>query len=103
METDRSAPDTQVETWYNLSYTTAVKTAISIPDRLFEAAERLAQRLGITRSELYQKAVAAFVESHETQAVTDALNGIYGPEPDAGKLDPGLDLLQILSLPRDDW
>ena len=34
-----------------------MKTAISIPDEVFRSAERLAQRLGVSRSELYAKAV----------------------------------------------
>ncbi len=89
--------------WYNLSYTGAVKTAISIPDVLFEAAERLARRLGITRSELYQKAVAAFVEKHEARVVTDALDELYGRKPDIATLDRGVEALQTLSLPEDDW
>lgn len=89
--------------WYNLSYTHAVKTAISIPDALFEAAEGLARRLGITRSELYQKAVAALVEKHEARAVTDALDELYGRKPDIATLDPGVEALQTLSLPKDDW
>jgi mRNA-degrading endonuclease toxin of MazEF toxin-antitoxin module len=33
-----------------------VKTAISIPDPLFDAAERLAKRLRIARSQLYCRA-----------------------------------------------
>ncbi len=88
---------------YNLSYTQAVKTAISIPDALFEAAERLAQRLGLSRSELYQKAVAAFVEKHDAGLVTDALNDVYGPNPDVSRLDAGVEALQAFSLPEDKW
>ena len=88
---------------YNLSYTAVVKTAISIPDALFEAAERLAQRLGLSRSELYQKAVAAFVEKHDAGLVTDALNDVYGPNPDASRLDAGVEALQAFSLPEDKW
>ncbi len=89
--------------WYNFSYTTAVKTAISIPDALFKAAEGLARRLGITRSKLYQEAVAAFIEEHQAQAVTDALDELYGRKPDIATLDRCVEALQTLSLPEDDW
>ncbi len=89
--------------WYNFSYTIAVKTAISIPDALFKAAEGLARRLGITRSKLYQEAVAAFVEKHEARAVTDALDELYGRKPDIATLDRCVEALQTLSLPEDDW
>jgi metal-responsive CopG/Arc/MetJ family transcriptional regulator len=43
-------------------YTSSLKTAISIPDNLFEAADKVARRLGISRSELYQRAIARFLE-----------------------------------------
>jgi metal-responsive CopG/Arc/MetJ family transcriptional regulator len=38
-----------------------VKTAISIPDDLFEQAERVAARRGCTRSRLYADALAALI------------------------------------------
>jgi hypothetical protein len=34
-----------------------MKTAISIPDAIFEQAEELAQKQGLSRSELYTKAI----------------------------------------------
>lgn len=48
-----------------------MKTAISIRDELFEAAERTAKVLGISRSELYTKAVGEFVERHADERVTE--------------------------------
>jgi len=39
-----------------------VKTAISIPDRVFRSAEQLAARLGVSRSELYSKALISLIE-----------------------------------------
>ena len=35
-----------------------MKTAISLPDELFAAAEKLAERLGVSRSQLYATALA---------------------------------------------
>jgi metal-responsive CopG/Arc/MetJ family transcriptional regulator len=40
-----------------------MKTAISIPDQVFKSAEVLASRLGISRSELYAKAIEAYVSN----------------------------------------
>ena len=54
-----------------------MKTAISIPDTLFEAAERMAHRLAISRSELYARAMAEYLEQHRYQNVTKALNKVY--------------------------
>jgi metal-responsive CopG/Arc/MetJ family transcriptional regulator len=78
-----------------------VKTAISIPDATFEAAERVARRLAVSRSELYTRAVAHFVAEHSTEGVTAALDRVYGEEPSA--VDPHLAELQRLSLPDDEW
>jgi hypothetical protein len=41
-----------------------MKTAISLPDDIFEIAERLAAQRGISRSELYTTALRAYLEEH---------------------------------------
>lgn len=80
-----------------------MKTAISIPDTMFEAAERMARRLGISRSQLFQRAVARFIEEQRKLGVTETLDEIYGDTPAASRLDPILSRLQLASLPREDW
>ena len=79
-----------------------MKTVISLPDDLFRAAERTAKRMGLSRSELVQRALAAFLERNSDALVTDALNEIYEPG-NRGSLDPMLDRLQRMSLPREKW
>jgi metal-responsive CopG/Arc/MetJ family transcriptional regulator len=86
---------------YNPSYTQAVKTAISIADEVFDEAERLSKRLGMSRSELYTKAVAVFVRAQRGKGVKQALDAVYGSE--SSKLDPMLEKLQAASLPREEW
>ena len=51
-----------------------MKTAVSIPDDVFEEAERLARRMKKSRSELYSRAVADFVARHAQDRVTEAMN-----------------------------
>jgi predicted transcriptional regulator len=70
-------------------------TTIEIPDRVFDAAERLASRLGVSRNELIAQAVAAFVQAHD-ERVTAQLNQVYAVEDSA--LDEVLSQLQALSL-----
>jgi metal-responsive CopG/Arc/MetJ family transcriptional regulator len=53
-----------------------MKTAVSIPDRVFEDAEELAKRLNTSRSELYARALTRFVGEHAPDRVTDALNAV---------------------------
>ncbi len=86
-----------------MSYTLGMKTAISIPDTLFEDAEQLAQLLGISRSRLYQRAMAAYLEREGQQAITDALNRVYGDDPESSRLDPFWIALQAEALEPDDW
>ncbi|UCF05210.1 MAG: hypothetical protein JSV33_15030 [bacterium] len=80
-----------------------MKTAISIPDSLFQAAERFAKQLGISRSELYQRAVKAFLQEHRQSGVTDALNKVYGPGGVKAELDQILEHLQGASIAGEEW
>ncbi len=82
---------------------TGVKTAISIPDTLFIAAERLAKRLGVSRSELYQHAVRSFIDQHRADGVTESLDALYESEGISSELDPVLEHLQGASIAKEDW
>ncbi len=53
-----------------------MKTAVSIPDDLFEQAERLARRVGATRSGLYSRAVREYVARHAPDEVTAAMDRV---------------------------
>jgi antitoxin MazE6 len=77
-----------------------MKTAISIPDRVFRSAEQLAARLGVSRSQLYSKALAALVDKHREDLITSRLNEIYGPDRENSSLDGELALLQHRTLVR---
>ena len=54
-----------------------MKTAVSIPDPLFAAADELARRLGISRSELYARALAREIASETDGAITARLDDVY--------------------------
>jgi len=87
--------------WYNLGYTHVVKTAISIPDEVFQAAEELAERLGVSRSELYATAVAEYVAALRSRGVTARLNEVYADH--SSSLDPGLERAQANSVDSEEW
>jgi len=53
-----------------------MKTAVSIPDSVFEEAERLADRLRTSRSRLYTRALAEFVARHDDDRVEAAMNAV---------------------------
>jgi hypothetical protein len=57
-----------------------MKTAISIPDDVFEQAEQAAKRLGLSRSELFTRAVRAFLETRTARNITNSYNAAFGDE-----------------------
>ena len=55
-----------------------MKTAISIPDEVFHAAERLARRSKTSRSKLYSRALHEYVARHSPEVVTERMNASLG-------------------------
>jgi len=55
-------------------YARGINTAVSIPDDVFEDAERLASRLRTSRSQLYARALAEFVARHDDDRVTSLMD-----------------------------
>lgn len=68
-----------------VGYTFGMKTAISIPDKIFHDAERLSRRLNKSRSQIYTEAVTEYIARHDPEAVTEAMNRVceaMGDYPD---------------------
>ena len=66
-----------------------MKTAISLPDKLFQEADEFAARAGISRSELYSTAVSEYLARRNDAVVTARLDLVYGspetvPAPELG-------------------
>ncbi|WP_174280334.1 hypothetical protein [Sphingomonas bacterium] len=59
-----------------MGHTSGMKVAVSIPDRTFSKADALAKRLQTSRSALYARALQAFIETHEEDSVTVAMNTV---------------------------
>ena len=78
-----------------------MKTAISIPNETFDAAEHFASNSGMSRSELYTKAVLEYLNKYKHLDVTEALDKVYS-ESDSS-LDSELHSMQISSLKKDEW
>jgi predicted transcriptional regulator len=53
-----------------------MKTAISVPDDIYLRAERLAQRNGRSRSDVYSTALREYVARHEVDEVTQAVDSV---------------------------
>ena len=82
-------------------YPQGMKTAISIPDDLFQRAEDFAHQKHMTRSALYTAAVKEYIRNHRDDNITEKLNEVYSEQPSS--LDPVLETLQRLSLPKEEW
>lgn len=80
-----------------MSYTLSMKTAISVPDELFERGEELARRLGKSRSQVYREALAEYLFRRESRSVTDALDAVVaevGPDHDVWLAEAGRQRLE---------
>ena len=78
-----------------------MKVAISIPDPLFEDAEKLARKLKKPRSRLYAEAVREYLDVHDPKAITEKINDVLSKTPSA--LDPALERAQFEILSDETW
>jgi metal-responsive CopG/Arc/MetJ family transcriptional regulator len=51
-----------------------MKTAISLPDAVYEAADDLAGRMKVTRSKLYVMALEKFIKENQESDITNRIN-----------------------------
>ena len=65
-----------------------MKIAVSIPDHVYQQAERIARRLKKSRSQLYAEALAEYLSQRDPTPVTDAidkaLEAMPGTEQETG-------------------
>ena len=62
-----------------------MKTAISLPDNLFQEADGYARSAGISRSELYALALTEYLARREEARITQRLNAVYGSRESGGR------------------
>ncbi len=78
-----------------------MKTAVSIPDPVFKAADKLAHRLGMSRSSLYAEALHRYLQLHDERAITAKLDQVLAHE--SSELHPRLQSIQARSIPHESW
>jgi metal-responsive CopG/Arc/MetJ family transcriptional regulator len=78
-----------------------MKVAVSVPDQIFEAAERLAKQRSVPRSQIFAEALAAYVESRSSETITSELNEIYCREESA--VEDGFVQAQLESISHETW
>lgn len=78
-----------------------MKTAISIPDPIFQAAENMAKHLGMSRSELFTVAMSEYIKAHDDQDITQSLNKVYSQTE--SQLDKQIASMQMGSISKEEW
>lgn len=78
-----------------------MKVAISLPDPIFDAAERLAKQRHVPRSQLFAEALKEYVSRHGSEAITARLNEVYASE-DSGVETP-LAQAQLAAIEHEAW
>lgn len=78
-----------------------MKVAVSIPEDLFDSAETLAKRLGVSRSRLYATALAEFLAKHQGRKTTERLNRVYVEEE--SRLETAFRRRQAKSAGHESW
>ena len=78
-----------------------MKTAISLPDGVFEEAELVAKQLGLSRSELYVNALSEYLKKYNKAQMLIQLNETYSEKDST--LDPVLAEMQFAALPYEEW
>ena len=62
-----------------------MKTAVSIQKSLFEQAERIARKMGISRSGLFSLALEDYLRREQNRELLIQINAAFTNEPDAAE------------------
>jgi len=57
-----------------------MKTAISIPDELFNKVDELAAELHLSRSQIFTEAVMEYLKRQQNMKILDAINKVYSED-----------------------
>jgi hypothetical protein len=71
---------TTIDRWLYCSYTGHMKTAVSLPDQVYYAAEETARYMGISRSKLYLTALMEYLKKNNRKKTTEKLNEVYNDD-----------------------
>lgn len=80
-----------------------MKTAVSVPDDVFEIAERFARSQGRSRSEVYSSALREYVARHAPDEVTESLDRVVTELGLDGGRDPFVAAAATRTLDASEW
>ena len=82
-------------------YHSIMKVAISLPDPIFSAAEKLAHRMRVSRSQLYAQAIEEYLGKRQDTLITEQLNALYASEQ--SPVDPAMTAAQLGAIGHEAW
>ena len=85
------------------SYTPGMKTAVSVPNDVFEQAERLARRAGRSRSDVYSAALREYLARHATDELTATINEVIDDLGEEAAVDPFVRSTGQQVLEQNEW
>jgi predicted transcriptional regulator len=77
-----------------------MKTAVSLPADLHRRADRLAKRTHKSRSRLYAEALEQYLQRHDADEISEALNAVYAGDADR---DDALAQAVAATLGQSEW
>ena len=77
-----------------------MKIAISVPDGLSSAVDQYAQNVGLSRSEVYARAVDKFLEQVTAASYQRRFNDLYSGDE---AIDPALTAAARATFERNEW
>lgn len=87
-----------------MCHTIGMKAAISLPDEILIATDRLAATLQLSRSGLVQKALVEYLQRHDPDEITNRLDEVLEKlEPQNPMLDPGQRAATVEGLSKVEW
>ena len=78
-----------------------MKVAISLPDPVFSAAEKLAHRMRVSRSQLYAQAIEESLGKRQDTLITERLNALYALEKNP--VAPAMAAAQLGAIGHEAW
>jgi len=73
----KSEMNKSIDIGINSSHTNCMKTAISIPDHIFEEVDKLANQKKTSRSQIFCIAVEEYLKKMKAHKLLEALNSVY--------------------------
>jgi metal-responsive CopG/Arc/MetJ family transcriptional regulator len=80
-----------------------MKTAVSVPNDVYEKAERLAKREGRSRSEVYSAALREYVARHSPDELTASIDAALADVGDSATLDGFVRVASAATLGSTEW